>query len=56
MQPWRNKRLHQAVPPTVMPSMRSVGWPTPTGTLWPLSLIHIYGSFGGIHAKLLDEL
>ncbi len=25
----------QAVPPTVMPSMRSVGWPTPTGTLWP---------------------
>jgi hypothetical protein len=25
----------QAVPPTVMFSMRSVGWPTPTGTLWP---------------------
>src|SRR5690606_27145641 len=25
----------QAVPPTVSPSMRSVGWPTPTGTLWP---------------------
>jgi DNA polymerase-4 len=23
------------VPPTVRPSMRSVGWPTPTGTLWP---------------------
>lgn len=22
-----------AVPPTVRPSMRSVGWPTPTGTL-----------------------
>ncbi len=28
-----------AVPPTVMFSMRSVGWPTPTGTLWP-SLPH----------------
>ena len=26
---------HQAVPPTVSPSMRMVGWPTPTGTLWP---------------------
>ena len=25
----------QAVPPTVRPSMRKVGWPTPTGTLWP---------------------
>ena len=25
----------QAVPPTVSPSMRSVGCPTPTGTLWP---------------------
>lgn len=25
----------QAVPPTVSPSMRNVGWPTPTGTLWP---------------------
>jgi hypothetical protein len=24
-----------AVPPTVTPSMRKVGWPTPTGTLWP---------------------
>jgi len=24
-----------AVPPTVKPSMRKVGWPTPTGTLWP---------------------
>ena len=23
------------VPPMVRPSMRSVGWPTPTGTLWP---------------------
>ena len=23
------------VPPTVMRSMRSVGWPTPTGTPWP---------------------
>src|ERR1700741_253605 len=23
------------VPPTVSASMRSVGWPTPTGTLWP---------------------
>src|SRR5205814_3062972 len=23
------------VPPTVSPSMRSVGWPTPTGTPWP---------------------
>ena len=25
----------QPVPPTVMRSMRSVGWPTPTGTPWP---------------------
>src|SRR5690606_10895178 len=25
----------QFVPPTVIASMRSVGWPTPTGTLWP---------------------
>src|SRR5687767_6803891 len=25
----------QAVPPTVNPSIFSVGWPTPTGTLWP---------------------
>ena len=25
----------QAVPPTVRPSMRTVGMPTPTGTLWP---------------------
>jgi hypothetical protein len=24
-----------AVPPTVSPSIRSVGWPTPTGTDWP---------------------
>jgi len=23
------------VPPTVSPSIRTVGWPTPTGTLWP---------------------
>src|SRR6185503_13137105 len=23
------------VPPTVSPSILSVGWPTPTGTLWP---------------------
>ena len=30
----------QPVPPTVRPSMRSVGWPTPTGTLWP-SLPHM---------------
>ncbi len=28
-------RWPQAVPPTVSASMRSVGWPTPTGTLWP---------------------
>ena len=28
------------VPPTVSASMRSVGWPTPTGTLWP-SLPHV---------------
>jgi CysZ protein len=27
--------LAEPVPPTVRPSMRSVGWPTPTGTLWP---------------------
>src|ERR1019366_1627767 len=26
---------HQPVPPTVMRSIRSVGWPTPTGTPWP---------------------
>src|SRR5215469_10935283 len=26
---------HAAVPPTVKPSSLSVGWPTPTGTLWP---------------------
>ena len=25
----------QAVPPTVILSIRSVGWPTPTGTPWP---------------------
>ena len=30
-----SRRLVQAVPPTVSPSMRRVGWPTPTGTLWP---------------------
>ena len=30
-----NAAKRQAVPPTVSPSMRSVGWPTPTGTLWP---------------------
>src|SRR5208282_2922805 len=29
------RRSHAAVPPTVSPSMRSVGWPTPTGTLCP---------------------
>lgn len=29
----RRGNLRQAVPPTVRPSMRSVGWPTPTGTL-----------------------
>src|SRR5437762_2625208 len=28
------------VPPTVKPSILSVGWPTPTGTLWP-SLPHV---------------
>jgi ribosome-associated protein len=27
--------LQPAVPPTVRPSILSVGWPTPTGTLWP---------------------
>src|SRR5450432_3000446 len=26
---------HQPVPPTVIRSIRSVGWPTPTGTPWP---------------------
>src|SRR5258706_13512658 len=25
----------QPVPPTVKPSIFNVGWPTPTGTLWP---------------------
>src|SRR5471030_2651305 len=35
-----NHRLHaQTVPPTVIFSIRNVGWPTPTGTLWP-SLPH----------------
>ena len=33
-------RERQAVPPTVMRSMRTVGIPTPTGTLWP-SLPHM---------------
>ena len=28
-------RCKLAVPPTVRPSIFSVGWPTPTGTLWP---------------------
>jgi len=27
------RRVNQTVPPTVMRSMRKVGWPTPTGTL-----------------------
>ena len=27
--------LQTPVPPTVMPSILIVGWPTPTGTLWP---------------------
>ena len=27
--------IHAAVPPTVRASIRSVGWPTPTGTPWP---------------------
>src|SRR5690606_22519414 len=36
----RDATLHRhAVPPTVRPSTRKVGWPTPTGTLWP-SLPH----------------
>lgn len=29
------RRASYAVPPTVIRSMRKVGWPTPTGTLWP---------------------
>jgi hypothetical protein len=29
----RAGKPHQTVPPTVIFSMRSVGWPTPTGTL-----------------------
>src|SRR5699024_9196028 len=28
-------RHYCCVPPTVIASMRSVGWPTPTGTFWP---------------------
>src|SRR6185369_2961557 len=28
-------RAHSAVPPTVMPVKRTVGWPTPTGFHWP---------------------
>jgi len=31
----RGGRAHPCVPPTVRPSIRSVGRPTPTGTLWP---------------------
>src|SRR6185503_14141653 len=31
----RVKVLHRCVPPTVKPSIFSVGWPTPTGTLCP---------------------
>src|SRR5207244_9140523 len=31
----RGERDHSAVPPTVIRSIRSVGWPTPTGTPWP---------------------
>ena len=31
----RSPDLHASVPPTVRPSMRNVGCPTPTGTLWP---------------------
>ena len=31
----RSGSLHRAVPPTVNPSIRKVGNPTPTGTLWP---------------------
>src|SRR5579885_1527688 len=31
----RRRHPHAAVPPTVSPSMRTVGWPTPTGTPWP---------------------
>ena len=29
------KVFDYAVPPTVTSSIRNVGWPTPTGTLWP---------------------
>src|SRR5258706_8858192 len=29
------RQAAQAVPPTVRPSILRVGWPTPTGTLWP---------------------
>src|SRR6202012_3150024 len=29
------RHRYAAVPPTVRPSRRKVGWPTPTGTLWP---------------------
>src|SRR5438477_2228591 len=36
----RKLSLPYAVPPTVRPSMRIVGWPTPTGTFWP-SLPHM---------------
>src|SRR6185503_17534112 len=27
--------VHAAVPPTVIPSINRVGWPTPAGTDWP---------------------
>src|SRR5205814_4773037 len=30
----RCRRPHAAVPPTVSPSIRRLGWPTPTGTPW----------------------
>src|SRR6516162_8101556 len=33
---WVDSHPHHAlVPPTVRPSIRKVGWPTPTGTPWP---------------------
>src|SRR5262249_21370935 len=51
----RRRPAHPAtrVPPTVMPSMRSVGSPTPTGTDWPsFPHVPIPGSGMGSHPTM----
>src|SRR5262249_25860491 len=35
LHPGQLLNTHAPVPPTVMRSINSVGWPTPTGTPWP---------------------